>query len=126
MKKIEYPLFFNSYDDLENWLDENGFECRGCRIFDTADWKYKDEQGFEHLIRNGIELTKGIKAKYIYSFRNYDWCYVDEQGFHHLYRDGVELTKGVKVVSFFPYDDGDWYYTDNMGNNHRLNSNKIN
>lgn len=49
-------------------------------LHDNGDWEYEDEQGYWHLFRDDIELTKNIKAKWIYSFDNGDWQYQDEDG----------------------------------------------
>ena len=117
---LQYPKTFNSKEDLKKWLDENGIEYRGVHIYDNGDWKYKDEQGFYHLFRNGKELTKDVKAKWAYSYDNGDWSYGDKQYLEHLYRNGEELTKGIKAEWVYSYDNGDWKYEDENGCRHEF------
>lgn len=57
----------------------------GIFIYDSGDWGYKDENGHYHLIRDGEELTKNVKAKQVYNpDLNGDWHYVDTEGKLHL------------------------------------------
>ena len=113
-----YPKTFKSGHDLVNWLNQNGIEYQDVLIFDNGDWKYEDQQGFYHLIRNGVELTKGLKVKQVYSYDNGTWIFRDEQGFRHIYSDGIELTKGVNSREVFYINDGTWRYKDIEGNWH--------
>ena len=88
----EYPKSFKSHNDLEKWLNENGIEFKWGYTFDHGDWMYVDLQLFEHLIRNGVELTKGVKAKHVVSFDNGNWQYYDEQGnLHKLDKNNNEI-----------------------------------
>ena len=77
---LRYPGIFDSNEDLETWLDKNNIEYQNYCIFVTRDWMYTDGQGFEHLYREGKELTLGIKAKNVFSYGNGDWEYEDENG----------------------------------------------
>jgi hypothetical protein len=56
--------------------------------FENGDWSYYDADGWAHLMRkiNGkwVELTKGIKAKWIWFYKNGDWEYEDEEGKCHV------------------------------------------
>ena len=112
LNPLEYPESFESVDELEKWLNENNIEYIGVHIFDNDDWSYYDEQGFWHLYRDGVELTKGINTLSVHSFNNGDWAYRDKQGFLHLIRNGVELTKGIKAIDVDSWDDGSWDYVD--------------
>ena len=82
---LEYPKRFNSKEDLEKWLEKNDIEFKWCNTFDNDDWKYIDLQDFEHLYRDGIELTKDLKAKQVYSYDNGRWKYEDEYGDWHKF-----------------------------------------
>ena len=112
---LEYPKTFEAEDDLKKWLNENGIEYEWCYIFKNDDWKYADKQGFCHLYRDGIELTKGLKAKDVCSFDNADWKYTDLQDFEHLIRNGIELTKDLKTTYVWSFDNNDWKYEDEQG-----------
>ena len=92
MKELKYPKKFKTEDDLKKWLNENNIEYIGVHIFDNDDWSYYDEQGFWHLYRDGVELTKGVKAIYAFSFNNGDWGYKDEHGdWHKFDKNGNEI-----------------------------------
>jgi hypothetical protein len=117
---LEYPASFRSYDDLKNWLNTNGIEYQNYYLYSNGDGEYRDELDFVHLFRNGVELTKGIKAIGVHSYDNGDWKYKDEQGFWYLFRDGVELTKGVKAKYVYSCDNGDWYCEDAQGSFHKF------
>ena len=89
-----------------------------------GDWAYTDSKGYHHLMRDGIELTKGIEAKGLYFFnRNGDWAYIDSKGYQHLMRDGIELTKGIKTKSVYSPGDGAWAYTDEEGDRYLVRNN---
>ena len=59
-------------------------ECKEREIylysFDNGDYKYKDSEGYYHLIRNDIDLLKGKKVKYCWSYPNGDYKYQDSYG----------------------------------------------
>jgi len=84
----------------------------------SGDWEYADEDGHEHLYRDGIELTQGVITRCSYSYENGDWNYRDENANFHLYRNGIELTKGVIAKWCHSYDNGDWRYIDEDGRRH--------
>ena len=127
MKELKYPKKFKTEDDLKKWLDENEIEYEWCHVYINGDWEYQDEQEFWHLYRDGMELTKGIKIKWVFSDNNGDWRYQDEQEFWHLYRDGVELTAGVKAKWVYSYENGHWRYKDEQNQWYEFdkNNNKI-
>ena len=128
MKNLRYPKTFETEEDLKKWLNENNIKYLWVFIFKNRDWKYSDLEGFEHLYRNGVELTKGVKVTHTWSFDNGDWAYKDLNGFEHLFRDGVESTKGVKAIYVDSYEDGGWEYIDKQYNRHEFDkdNNKIN
>ena len=115
---LEYPETFESANDLKKWLDENQIEYEWCHVYINGDWEYQDEQHFWHLYRDGMELTKDLKANYTWSYANGDWGYEDEQGFYHLFRNGEELTKDIKTVWVDSFENGDWMYKDLNGFDH--------
>jgi len=78
MKNLKYPKSFKNTDDLGKWLKENNIKYKGYYVFVTGDWVYTDLQGFDHLYRNGIELTAGVKAKHVFVYANGSWEYEDE------------------------------------------------
>ena len=82
---LQCPAFFKSDYDLEKWLNKNGIEFKGRYIFNNGDWAYKDKQEFLHLYRDGVELTKGVKATYVWSNNNGNWRYTDEAGNRHKF-----------------------------------------
>jgi len=94
---------------------EQGFETH---VYAYGDWQYRDANGNCHLFRDGVELTKGVEAKYCWSYDSGDWRYRDADGNWHLFRDGVELTKGVVAKYCWSYEHGDWDYRDTDGNEH--------
>ena len=97
----------------------------GIFIYDSGDWGYKDENGHYHLIRDGEELTKGVKAKWGYIYDSGDWEYKDTDGYIHLFRDGEELTKNVKAKQVHNPDlNGDWHYVDTEGKLHLIERNQ--
>ena len=59
--------------------------------YNNGDLEYKDKQGFWHLIRNGVELTKGLKAIDIYSYSNGDWQYWDKKGFYKFDKNNNKI-----------------------------------
>ena len=67
LKTLEYPKSFKTVSYLKGWLDENGIEHQGVYSHGNGDWSYVGAQGFEHLYRNGVELTKNVKAIYVSS-----------------------------------------------------------
>ena len=93
-------------------------EAKGYHVYsyNNRDWEYTDSEGYKHFMRDGIELTKGIKAKWIeYWARNGDWAYTDSKGYQHLMRGVIELTKGIKTREVYSPGDGDWAYRDEKG-----------
>ncbi len=94
---------------------EQGFKTHA---YDNGDWAYKESDGNVHLFRDGVELTKGVVAKWCYSYLSGDWAYRDTDGNAHLFRDGVELTKGVETKNCLSFDNDDWAYQDANGNEH--------
>ena len=88
--------------------------------FKNKDWKYQDKNGNCHLFRKKnrkyIELTKKVKAKYIWNFNNRDWSYLDEKGYEHLFRftrgKWIELTENVNTKYVYSFLNGDWEYVD--------------
>lgn len=64
--------------------------------YDNGDWAWMDEDEHLHLIRNGVELTKGIKAKDVHSYDNGEWKWKDEAGKWHT--KGERTTKLEKHI----------------------------
>jgi len=89
---IDYSKTIESGSELVKWLENNDIKFKWCYTFDHGDWMYVDLQLFEHLYRNGVELTKGVKAKHVVSFDNGNWQYYDEQGnLHKLDKNNNEI-----------------------------------
>jgi len=49
----------------------------------NGDWAWKDRNENWHLIRDGIELTEGLEAKYVYSYPDGAWEWEDSFGNTH-------------------------------------------
>jgi hypothetical protein len=86
----------------------------------NGDWSYYDADNWEHLMRQiggkWVELTEGIKAKWIWFYKNGDWSYKDGDDWKHLMREingkWIELTDGIKAKCVCSYENGDWRYDD--------------
>ena len=92
LKTLEYPKSFKTVSYLKIWLDENGIEHQGVYSHGNGDWSYLDKQGIEHLIRNGVELTKNVKAIYVSSYISGNWGYMDEQcKWHYFDKDNNKI-----------------------------------
>lgn len=66
-------------------LIKKGFEVYS---YDNRDYRYEDNKGIYHLIRNGKELCKG---KEVYSYSNGDYEYEDKKGDFYLFNKNHEL-----------------------------------
>ncbi len=74
-------------------------------ILDSKTWKWKDQFGYWHLIKDGCELTIGIKAKRTRAYLNGWWKWQDENKYWHLVDvNGTDLTKGLKAISADPIE----------------------
>ena len=66
-------------------------------IYKNGDKSYRDKSSYEHLFRfidgEWIELTKGVKASYVFSYSNGDWEYIDKDGYFHKFNKDNELIK---------------------------------
>jgi len=85
MKNLQYPKTFETREKLEKWLNKNEIEYKNYHIFNNGDWSYTDMKYFEHLFRNGEELTKGVKAMGVWSYDNGNWRYVDDMDNRHYF-----------------------------------------
>jgi hypothetical protein len=113
--------------------DINGNKVVYVYSYKNGDWEWEDEEGNEHLVRDGVELTKGKNAKGVISYDSGDWKWKDEEGYWHLVR-GVVVEKGIlkieryevgdndvngnKVKHVDSYENGDWEWRDEEGNEH--------
>ncbi len=92
----------------------------------NGDYDYEDEEGIEHLIRDGKELCKGV---WVYSFDNGDYEYSDEEGIEHYVRkEDIVDTLKVKdaVISREPMMDVDIdSFTDINRNNNLIPVNDV-
>ena len=94
--------------------------------YSNESWRYRDVENYYHLFGkingNWIELTKNIKAIYVFKHNNDNWSYTDVKGYEHLFRRSnnqwIELTKGIIATYVLPYDNGDWKYRDENDNEH--------
>ena len=53
--------------------------------YNNGDYEYEDENGTEHLIRDGKLLCKGVSVR---SFDNGDYEYKDKDGIKHYIEKG--------------------------------------
>ena len=101
-------------------------------LYNKYFWEYKDKNCYCHLFqkigKKWIELTKNIKAKFVFSYENGDWEYEDDEGYFHLFRckknKWTELTKNVKAIDCYSYCNRHWGYKNE--NNHSYRFNKFN
>jgi hypothetical protein len=61
--------------------------------YKNGDEEFIDENGNYHLVRNGIELTENVIAKWCHSYSNGDWSYEDEKGNWHKFNSKNEEIK---------------------------------
>ena len=86
--EIKYPKTFETKRELENWLDSYDIQHKDCYVFRNSDYVYTDLKGFDHLFRNGKELTKGLEVTWVCSFDSGEWAYEDMEG--NLHRVGKD------------------------------------
>jgi hypothetical protein len=73
----------------EGDIDIYGNKVLGVYTYVTGDWRWVDEYLYMHLVRCGVELTKGVKAKVVkssyidWSFTKKEWSWQDEKGNWH-------------------------------------------
>jgi len=65
--------------------------------YPNGDYKYTDNEGTEHLLRDSKEIAKG---KDVCSYNNGNYRYTDNEGTEHLMRDGKEITKGKDIYLY--------------------------
>ena len=83
--------------------------------YPNGDYKYKDSEGYVHLIRDGVDLLKGKDAMSCHPYENGDYEYKDSEGYWHLIRDDIDLLKGKDAKYCYSYDNGDYEYKDSEG-----------
>jgi hypothetical protein len=93
----------------KEWAKDQGF---GIFEFSNEVWEWKDEDGYLHLIRDGMDLLEGKNAIACWSYENGDWDWQDEDCYLHLIRDGVDLLEGKNAIACHSYDNGDWEWQD--------------
>jgi len=54
-----------------------------CWSYPNGDYEWKDEKGYCHLIRDGIDLLEGKNAIYCSSWNNGDYSWKDKKGEWH-------------------------------------------
>ena len=67
-------------EDYIEMIESRGDVIVYCSLYLNGDWEYLDENCNCHLYREGVELTKGFIAKFVWSYGNGDWYYEDEDG----------------------------------------------
>ena len=84
--------------------------------FSNGDYDYKTEDGYLHLIRNGVDLLEGKKAIWCFSYPNGDYEYKTERSrYLNLIRNGIDLLEGKKAVSCHSFRNGDYAYNTEDG-----------
>jgi len=62
-------------------------EKYGIYEYENGDYSYEDDNGKEHLIRNGIEIASGDCVD---SYNNGDYLYKDNEGIYHIFNKDNE------------------------------------
>ena len=76
-----------------------------------GDFAYEGEDGFYHLIRNGVDLLHNKQAMWCEAYENGDYAYELDNGFRHLIRNGLDLLEGKQAVFWCEsYKNGDYGY----------------
>lgn len=72
-----------------------------CAMWAHNDYMYRDENGIEHLIRDGKEIVKGHS---VVSYAD-GYEYVDERGIYHLIEgDGKEIATYLSTKAYYKND----------------------